>query len=396
MRDRWADLDRMTIGEEARVSATITPDLIARTAALTGDDNPLHLDQQAAERYGQSRPIAHGQILIGLLSRLIGTELPGPGSVWFEQQLRFQAPIYADDVVTMTARVSQVSTGARVVILDVIATNQHGGEVMRGQAKVRVPAAVPKVDKPMSPGERVAVVTGGSRGVGRAIAQGLAGSGMSVVVNYRHDRETADAAVEAIRAKGVRASAIAATLGSAGAARALVRQVEEEWGRVDILVHAATPRVEPRPWQELTDADFRAYFDTYVVGLHDLVQAAAPGMQARHFGRVIAVLTSAMAEVPSKLAAYVAGKYALYGLCRSLAVELGPSNITVNCVSPGMLVSEYADRAGLAAREIVARKTPLRRLGQAQEVASVVSFLASDGASFISGANLPVTGGVFI
>ena len=108
------------------------------------------------------------------------------------------------------------------------------------------------------------------------------------------------------------------------------------------------------------------------------------------------MLTSAIAEVPPKLAAYVAGKYALLGLCRALAVELGPANITVNCVSPGMLVSEYSYCAGLAAREIVARKTPLRRLGNAAEVANVVSFLASDGASFISGANLPVTGGVFV
>ena len=163
-----------------------------------------------------------------------------------------------------------------------------------------------------------------------------------------------------------------------------------------MLVHAATPRIEPRPWQELTEAEFRAFYDTYVIGLHQLVQGAAPGMQARRFGRVIAVLTSAIAEVPPKLAAYVAAKHALYGLCRCLAVELGPANITVNCVSPGMLVSEYADRAGLAAREIVARKTPLRRLGDPAEVGKVVAFLASDDASFVSGANLPVTGGVFV
>ena len=102
------------------------------------------------------------------------------------------------------------------------------------------------------------------------------------------------------------------------------------------------------------------------------------------------MLTSAIAEVPPKLAAYVAAKHALYGLCRCLPVELGPANITVNCVSPGMLVSEYADRAGLAAREIVAQDaaSPARR---SREVGKVVAFLASDAASFVSGANLPVT-----
>ncbi len=396
MRDDWADLARLKSGDEARVSAVISRELIASTASLTGDDNPLHVDEQAAARYGHSRPVAHGQILIGLVSRLIGTELPGPGSVWFDSQLRFLTPVYAEDAVTVVARVAQVSTGSRVVVLDLVASNQHGQEVMRGQAKVRVPEPVRKVEETMTAGERVAVVTGGSRGVGRAIAEALGDAGLSVVVNYRVDRDAAEAAVASLRGKGVRALAVEATMGAAGAPGELVKRVEEEFGRVDVLVHAATPRIEPRPWQELTEAEFRAFYDTYVIGLHQLVQGAAPGMQARRFGRVIAVLTSAIAEVPPKLAAYVAAKHALYGLCRCLAVELGPANITVNCVSPGMLVSEYADRAGLAAREIVARKTPLRRLGDPAEVGKVVAFLASDDASFVSGANLPVTGGVFV
>jgi 3-oxoacyl-[acyl-carrier protein] reductase len=396
MRDGWADLARLAVGDEARVTATITRELIEATAQLTGDDNPLHLDTQAARRFGQSRPIAHGQILIGLVSRLIGTELPGPGSVWFESQWRFLTPIYADDVVTVTARVAQVSTGSRVVVLDVAATNQHGTEVLRGQAKVRVPEAVREADTGMKATERVAVVTGGGRGLGRAVALALADHGVSVVVSYKSDQSAADETVEALRAKGVRAIAVAGAVGTTGVGRELVQAAEREFGRVDIIVHGATPPIEHRPWNELTDRDFRTFFDTYVLGLHELVSAAVPGMQQRKFGRIIAVLTSAMAEMPPKLAAYVAGKYALYGLCRSLAVELGPSNVTVNCVSPGMLVSEYADRAGIAAREIVARRTPLRRLGDPAEVANVIAFLAGDGGAFVSGGNIPVTGGVFI
>ena len=110
----------------------------------------------------------------GLVCRLIGTELPGPGSVWFDSQLRFLTPVYAEDAVTVVARVAQVSTGSRVVVLDLVASNQHGQEVMRGQAKVRVPEPVRKVEETMTAGERVAVVTGGSRGVGRAIAEASA------------------------------------------------------------------------------------------------------------------------------------------------------------------------------------------------------------------------------
>jgi 3-oxoacyl-[acyl-carrier protein] reductase len=393
---RWADLDRIRVGDEATVAARISRELIDQTAQLTGDDNPLHLDDAAARRYGQSRPIAHGQILIGLVSRLIGTELPGPGSVWFENQLRFLTPIYADDTITVRGRVAQVSTGSRVVVLDLTATNQHGNEVLQGQAKVRVPAAVREADAGMEATERVAIVTGGGRGLGRAVAESLGAAGTAVVVNYRSDRKAADDAVAAVRAKGGRALAVEGALGTAGTAANVVARAEEEFGRVDIIVHAATPRIESRPWQELTADDFRTFFDTYVVGLHELTAAAAPGMQQRRFGRIIAVLTSAMAEMPPKLAAYLAGKYALFGLCRSLAVELGPSNITVNCVSPGMFVSEYADRAGLAAREIITRKTPLRRMGEADDVARLIAMLVGDAGSFVSGANIPVTGGIFV
>jgi 3-oxoacyl-[acyl-carrier protein] reductase len=392
----WADLGKLHPGDEARVNATITRELIQTTAQITGDDNPLHLDDDAARRFGQSRPIAHGQILMGLVSRLIGTELPGPGAVWFESQIRFLAPVYAGDVVNVLGRVAQVSTASRVVVMDIVATNQHGAEVLRGQAKVRVPQAVREADTDMNAAERVALITGGGRGLGRAVADALADTGMAVVINYRSDRDTAQATVDALRSKGARAVAVEGAVGASGTARALVERAQNEFGRLDIIVHAATPRIEQRPWSELTDRDFHAFFDTYVIGLHELVAAAAPAMQERRFGRIIAVLSSAIAEMPPKLAAYITGKYAVYGLCRALAVELGPANVTVNCVTPGMLVSEYADRAGLAAREIVARKTPLRRLGDPADVAKVVSFLASDAASFVSGANVPVTGGIFV
>jgi 3-oxoacyl-[acyl-carrier protein] reductase len=265
-----------------------------------------------------------------------------------------------------------------------------------GQVKVRVPQTVAQAERSMITSERVAVVTGGSRGLGRAIAESLADAGVSVALSYGSNDAAATAAADAIRAKGVRAMAIGGALGQPGVAAGAIRRVEEALGRVDIIVHAATPRIEARPWSDLTAADFHAFFDTYVVGLHELVAAAAPGMHARKFGRIVAVLTSAMSEMPPKLAAYITGKYALHGLCRALAVELGPSNITVNTVSPGLLVSEYADRAGLAAREIVARKTPLRRLGDPADVASIVTMLTSEAGGFVSGANIPVTGGIFV
>jgi NAD(P)-dependent dehydrogenase (short-subunit alcohol dehydrogenase family) len=135
-------------------------------------------------------------------------------------------------------------------------------------------------------------------------------------------------------------------------------------------------------------------FDTYVIALADLARLTAPGMKERRHGRIVAILSSAIAEAPPKLAAYTTAKHAVLGLCRSLAVELGPWDITVNAVSPSLVIGRHADELGAAGREAVARRTPLRRLAESGDVAGSVRFLLSDEAKFISGANLPVTGGL--
>jgi 3-oxoacyl-[acyl-carrier protein] reductase len=394
MRERYADLDRIVTGQRASVREHLSVEKVAAFAQLTGDDNPIHLSEAAARRVGETRPIAHGGLLIGMLSRLIGTTLPGPGSIWFEQQLEFLAPVRVGDEVELTAEVVHVSTAVRAVVLDVNAQTAGGALVLRGRVKVRVPQPVGEGADHMEQHEKVALVTGGSRGLGRAVAEELGRRGTRVVVGYRVDEDGAKASVAAIQNAGGQATPTAADVATEDGAKRAVDACIDTYGRLDIIVHAATPPVRPQVYLDTGRIEFRAYFDTYVLGLHELVCRAAPGMKDRRYGRIVAISSSATAEVPPKLAAYVTAKHALLGLCRAQAAELGPWNITVNAVSPSMLVSDYAADVGLAAREIVARKTPLRRLGDPAEVARVVGFLVSDDAAFISGANLPVTGGI--
>jgi 3-oxoacyl-[acyl-carrier protein] reductase len=391
-----ADLDRVAVGQTASLRERLTEAKVEAFAKLTGDDNPIHLSHAAARNVGEARPLVHGGLLIGMLSQLIGTRLPGPGSIWFEQQLEFLAPVHVGDEVELRAEVVHVSHAARAVVLDVTAAKTGGALVLRGRAKVRVPQPVSQGAQQMDQRERVALVTGGGRGLGRSVAATLATQGVRVMVGYRADEGQAKAAVEAIEAAGGTAKSVGADIATRDGAHRSVDACLDAFGRLDVIVHAATPAIRPQPYLETDSDQFRAFFATYVVGLHEMVVRAAPGMKERRFGRVIAVSSSATAEVPPKLAAYVTAKHALLGLCRAQAIELGPFNITVNTVSPSMLVGEYASEAGLAAREIVARRTPLRRLGEPDEVARTIAFLASDDAGFISGANLPVTGGILV
>jgi 3-oxoacyl-[acyl-carrier protein] reductase len=393
---RWADLARLAIGDSASARIRVDAALIAATAQLTGDDNPIHLDAAAARRIGQSRPLAHGVIVLGVISKVIGTELPGRGSIWFGNDVEFIAPFYEGDELTITLTVAHISTATRVVVLDVAGRNARDAAVVRGRVSVRVPELEREERPSMNVDDRVTIVTGGSRGIGRAIAEGLASPSAKLVIAYRDDRAAADAAVAALTERGAEVSAVAADLATADGARRVVDAATGTFGRVDAVVHCATPPVTRQPFLDTPPELFRSMFETYVVALAELARLVAPAMKERRHGRIVAILSSAVAEVPPRLSAYITTKHALLGLCRSLAVELGPSNVTVNAVSPSLVVGRHADDLGAAAREAIARRTPLRRLADGADVASVVRFLLSDEASFVSGVNLPVTGGLSI
>jgi len=391
---RWARIEDIREGAEAVVRERITETLVQATAEVTGDWNPLHVDASAARELGESRPVGHGIILLGIVSRLIGMQLPGPGSLWFANAVQFLAPVRPGDEVEVRVRVTRVSVATNVVVLEVTAHRLPDTPVLRGTATVRVASPVAHQDRAMKESEQTVLVTGASRGVGRVIAATLATLGMRVAINYRADERGAREAAEAIADAGGVAQAVAGDVATAEGVGRAYDETMRAFGRLDVIVHNATPAIVAKPYLETTAADYRCFFETYVVGLHELVLRAAPQMRERRHGRIIAILSSSTAEVPSKFAAYIAGKQALFGFCRALAVELGPLGITVNMVSPSMLVGPRTDDLGVGGREILARKTPLRRLGSAEDVARTVAFLAGRDASFLSGANIPVTGGI--
>lgn len=238
--------------------------------------------------------------------------------------------------------------------------------------------------------KRVAVITGGARGIGRAIALHLAASGWSVAICYRTSEREAEETVEAIKKAGTRGLAVQADVSDPEAALRLVREVEKTWGRIDALINCAGPyhRV---PLLEETLEGWHAMFSNNLHPVFYLSRLVAPGMIERKWGRII---TFSMANAdqlvaqPQVTAHYIA-KAGVLILTRTLARVLAPHGITVNAISPGFIASGSAPAEELAAME---KRIPAGHVGTVDDAVAAVNFLLSDEAGYVNGANIHLSG----
>jgi 3-oxoacyl-[acyl-carrier protein] reductase len=238
---------------------------------------------------------------------------------------------------------------------------------------------------------RVAHVTGATRGIARGIALDLARQGWAVAISFRTDARAAEATRAGIEAAGASALALQADLGDAAAARALVARVEATWGRIDALVHGAGP-YHDGPLLEETPERWRETFRQNLDPLLFLTQAAAPGMRARRWGRILGLglATADRLSAQPNVTAYFIAKAGLLVLVRSLAKVLAPHGVTVNAVSPGVLETAGRPRPDLDA---VLARIPAGHLGRIDDAVAAARFLLSDEAGYVTGANIHVSGG---
>lgn len=386
-------MDRFRPGMIFIEEVTLSAALVEKFAEFSGDRNPVHLEAEAAREFGFARPFAHGAILSAIVSKLIGMKVPGPGAVWMSQSMEWARPLYVGETVKVEAEIESASSGAEVLTLKLRATNAQGESVMQGSAKVKVAPKIAERVENVEKEPRVALVTGGSRGIGAAVAQALGAAGYQVVVTYHANRAAADDVVASIVRGGSVADAFAADLSVPGSGAALVAKVIAQFGRVDAMVHAATQSLPTAGVLETTCQDLQKFTRLHVEAALELAQAAAADMGSRKFGRLVFLGTSALfGPPPPKMAAYVTAKQALWGLVRCLAAELGPQQITANMVSPGMTVTDLTADVPARIKELEARRTALRRLAVPEDIAKMAVFLVTEAGSYVTGQNLPVTG----
>jgi 3-oxoacyl-[acyl-carrier protein] reductase len=244
----------------------------------------------------------------------------------------------------------------------------------------------------MSLHNQVAVVTGGSRGIGRAAALELSAQGARVLVNYQHSAAAAAEVVELISRAGGAAACFAADVSDEQAAQRVIEAALERWGRLDVLVNnagitddAPLLRLKPEQWHRVIETDLTSVFYC--------CRAALPAMRRQRYGRIVNVGSLAGLAGNVGQANYAAAKAGLIGFTRALAREVATDGITANVVAPGYIDTELVETVPAAIKEWAMGAIAMRRFGSAEEVAAAIGFMASPRASYITGHVLTIDGG---
>lgn len=242
---------------------------------------------------------------------------------------------------------------------------------------------------------KVALVTGASRGIGVSIAKDLAQEGARVVVNFRSNEKQAQKVLEELKEFSPQSFLSGFDVADAAAVDSAMEQIVKEAGRLDILVcnagisrDALLPRSSSEHYEEV--------FKTNFFGTVNCVRAVSRTMMRNRYGRIVAI-GSVVGQMGNKgQSAYSASKSALFGFCKSVAKELASRQITCNIVSPGFIETEMTQELANEVKQAYLESIPLQRFGRAEDVAKAVSFLASDAASYITGCNIEVNGGLYM
>ncbi len=241
--------------------------------------------------------------------------------------------------------------------------------------------------------DRVAVVTGAGRGIGRATALELAKRGAAVVVNYNASADAANAVVAEIQGQGGKAAAVKADVSKLGEAEALIKSAVDQFGKIDILVNnAGTTR--DNVIMLMTEDEWDTVLTTNLKSTWNCSKAAVKAMMRKRYGRIVNITSVSGIAGQAGQTNYSASKAGIIGFTKALAREIAPRSVTVNAVAPGFVATDMTANLPANARELAEKAIPLARWGTVEEIAFAVAFLASDEAGYITGQVLSVDGGM--
>lgn len=394
----FLEFGTIKVGDTRTLRRRITESDVSAFVELTGDTNPLHVDEGFAQQTTFQKRVVHGMLGASFVSTVIGTQLPGPGALWLSQSFEFLRPVRLNDELTISCEVTAKHEHERVLDLDTKITNQIGEEVLRGSGRIQVlkvgsGTSLMRREKQ----RRSALITGGTGGIGKDIALALASSGHDVLIHFHSDAHAAMDLARLINdsCEGCRTEVVQGDLAREREVGAVAERALREFGKVDILVNAASPRFGHKTIEQSNWTDILEQLEVHTRAPYLLSQALIPSMKEAGWGRIVNISSdAALGEPTGGWMPYGVAKAALVSLTQYLAHEVGRYGITANCVSPGMCKTPFIMDIPEKIQMLTARNTPTRRIAEPRDVASLVRFLCQDESGQINGQTLHVNGGI--
>lgn len=385
----------INVGDKETLSHTISKSDIDKFVELTGDDNKLHVDEKYASTTAFKKPVVHGMLGASFISTIIGTKLPGDGALWFSQSLEFLLPVRIGDLLTVTAEVIKKHDKEQIIELKTEIYNQNRQIVTKGIAKVKViePEVAQNEVAQNEAGPKTALVIGGTGGIGRATCIQLAKDGFNVIIHYNKNKTLAEeikAAVEELQQKAI---VINADILNDTDIKEMIVKGLRAFDTIDVVANCAATVIPNIKFQDLVWTDFLNQIELNIKSTFNIIQAVMPGMIKNGYGKIINIGSLSAEKPNAEWTHYITAKSALIGLTKSLAFELAPKGIRVNMVTPSLVSTELTADIPEKIKLLTAAQAPLRRLALAEDVAGVISFLASDKSDFLAGENIRVNGG---
>lgn len=416
---------RFNVGDTCELEVTIAADDVAAFAKLSGDFNPVHMDESYAARSPAGGRVVHGILLSSYVSNLIGMHLPGMGALWACYEVDFVGKVRIGDRFSLSAKVTKTTAATRTLdlgiegfrnsiervlvararVVDLSDDNQPVSSLVKQarpvaqfnkQALSQNTQACLKVQRAHSFTGRTALITGATGVIGQAIAMRLAQRGERVILWGRNEQRL-DSALKQLCAVSQDVSHIGQVveLADIDSIKAALSRVLEQAGAVHSVVHLAQPSVANQKVGDEGFADqLSSHLQVGVLSFSQIVSALLPKMLEMKHGNIVSILTQYVFDAPpEKVGGYVAAKSALWGLTKAIAVEAGPKGIRANAVSPGMVNTPYSSNVPVRMKQLEEAITPVRRMCTPEDIANTVEYLTSENASFINGMNLALTGG---
>jgi 3-oxoacyl-[acyl-carrier protein] reductase len=388
--------EAIQIGDEAEIFHTISEKDVDSFVALTGDNNPLHVDEDFASKTTFKKRVVHGMLTASFISTMIGAKLPGTGSLLYEQQIRFLSPVRIGGIIRVWAKVRHKSKSQRIVVLETVVFDEQENRVIEGEAKVKI-LKQEKIKEMKMPDQNkgAIIVSGASRGIGAAIAKGLAREGYPVVINYFHSAAQAEILAKEIIEEDGKAITCKADVSNEQDVKKMVELTLSTFEYIHGIVNNASGPIEIKDFAALTWEDMQGPIDIQLKGAFNMTQSVISHFIEQGRGVIVNIASIVTDNIPpAKWLPYNIAKSALVNFNKSIANEYGVKGIRSNCVSPGMTQTDLIADLPEKVKMVTKMQTPLRRLTIPEDVSGTVSYLFSEQASFVTGQNIRVCGGM--